>query len=127
LSRVVLDASALLALLNVEPGSEEVEGAIPGAAISTVNFSEVVAKLVENGMPQDAVRAVLADIEMEVHPFDIETAYRAGALRKQTRKLGLCFGDRACLAFGGRLGLPVLTTDRDWKTLDVGVEVRVIR
>lgn len=127
MSRVVLDASALLALLNAEPGSKEVESAIPGAAISTVNLSEVVAKLVENGMPEDAVRAVMGDIELEVYPFDLETAYRAGALRKQTRKLGLSFGDRACLAFGGRLGWPVLTTDRDWKKLDVGVEVRVIR
>jgi ribonuclease VapC len=126
-NRVVLDASALLALLNAEVGSEEVESAIPGAAISTVNLSEVAAKLVESGMPEDAVRAVLGDIELEVHSFDLETAYRAGALRKQTRKLGLSFGDRACLAFGGRLGLPVLTTDRDWKKLDVGVEVRVIR
>ena len=127
MSSVVLDASALLALLNAEPGSEEVERAIPGAAISTVNLSEVVAKLVENGMPEDAVRAVLGEIELEVHPFDLETAYQAGALRNETRKLGLSFGDRACLAFGRRLGWPVLTTDRDWKKLEVGVEVRVIR
>jgi ribonuclease VapC len=127
MNKVVLDASALLALLNAEPGSEEVESAIPGAAISTVNLSEVVAKLVENGMPEDAVRSVLGDIELDVHPFDLETAYRAGSLRKQTRKLGLSFGDRACLAFGSRLGLPVLTTDRNWKSLEVGVEVRVIR
>ena len=49
------------------------------------------------------------------------STYRAGALRKEeTRKLGLSFGDRACLAFGRRLGWPVLTTDRDWKKLEVG-------
>lgn len=127
MNKVVLDASALLALLNAEPGSEEVESVIPGAAISTVNLSEVIAKLVENGMPEEAVRSVLGDIELDVHSFDLEAAYRAGSLRKQTRKLGLSFGDRACLAFGSRLGLPVLTTDRGWKSLEVGVEVRVIR
>lgn len=124
---VVLDASALLALLNAEPGSEEVERTIPGAAISTVNLSEVVAKLAEAAMPGDAVRAVLGGIELEVHPFDIEAAYRAGMLRVQTRALGLSFGDRACVALGLQLGAPVLTTDRDWKSLDVGVVVRAIR
>jgi PIN domain nuclease of toxin-antitoxin system len=126
-AEVVLDASALLALLNAEPGSEEVEGTIPGAAISTVNLSEVVAKLVEAGMPEEAVRAVLGGIEMEIHPFDVELAFRTGALRPQTRELGLSLGDRACVALGLQLGVPVLTTDRNWKSLDVGVEVRAIR
>jgi ribonuclease VapC len=109
LNKVVLDASALLALLNAEPGSEEVEGAIPGAAISAVNLSEVVAKLVENGMPEKAVRSILGDIELEIHPFDLETAYRAGSFRNQKRHLELSFGDRACLAFGSQLGVSVLT------------------
>lgn len=124
---VVLDASALLALLNAEPGSEEVEGTIPGAAISTVNLSEVVAKLVEAGMPEEAVRTVLGGIELEIHPFDVELAFQTGILRPQTRELGLSLGDRACVALGLQLGIPVLTTDRNWKSLDVGVEVRAIR
>jgi len=124
---VVLDASALLALLNAEPGSEEVERTIPGAAISTVNLSEVVAKLVEAGMPEEAVRAVVGEIELEVHPFDTELAFQTGALRPLTRELGLSLGDRACVALGLQLGIPVLTTDRNWRSLDVGVEVRAIR
>jgi PIN domain nuclease of toxin-antitoxin system len=127
LSEVVLDASAVLALLNAEPGGEKVEETIPGAAISTVNLSEVVAKLAEAGMPEDAVRKVLGDIGLDIHPFDAELAYRTGALRPQTRNLGLSLGDRACVALGIRLGLPVLTTDRNWRSLDVGIEVRAIR
>ena len=124
---VVLDASALLALLNTEPGSEEVERTIPGAAISAVNLSEVVAKLVEAGMPEEAVRSVLGGIELEIHPFDVELAFQTGILRPQTRALGLSLGDRACVALGLQLKAPVLTTDRNWKSLNVGVEVRAIR
>jgi len=126
-AEVVLDASALLALLNAEPGSEVVEQTIPGAAISTVNLSEVAGKLAEAGMPGDVIRTVLGGIELEVHPFNLEAAYLVGALRVQTRELGLSLGDRACLALGIQLELPGLTTDRNWKSLEVGVEVRVIR
>lgn len=127
MSKVVLDASALLALLNDEPGAREVEQGIPGAAISAVNLSEVVAKLAESGMPEDAIRQALGAIELEVHPFDAALAYRTGILRVQTRSLGLSLGDRACVALGGHLGAPVLTTDRDWEHLEVGVEVRLVR
>jgi PIN domain nuclease of toxin-antitoxin system len=127
LSRVVLDASALLALLNAEPGAEEVERAIPGAVISSVNLSEVVAKLDEAGMPKEAVREALTGIELEVYSFDLDSAFQAGALRRPTRKLGLSFGDRACIALGLRLGLTVLTADRNWGSLEVGAEVRAIR
>jgi len=124
---VVLDASALLALLNDEPGGEAVEATIPGAAISTVNLSEVVAKLDEYGMPEEALRSALGSIELEIHPFDLSAAFEAGLLRMATRSLGLSFGDRACLALGQRLDLPVLTTDRNWTELDLGIEVRRIR
>ncbi|HET9212426.1 MAG TPA: type II toxin-antitoxin system VapC family toxin [Thermoanaerobaculia bacterium] len=127
MSNVVLDASALLALLNAEPGQEEVERSIPGAAISAVNLSEVVAKLTEAGMSEEAVRSTLEDIEIDVHPFDRESAYKTGALRMETKKLGLSLGDRACIALGGQLQRPVLTTDRNWRDLELGVEIRVIR
>jgi ribonuclease VapC len=123
----VLDASALLALLNEEPGNEVVAESIPGAVISAVNLSEVAAKLVEAGMPDDAVRSALGDLGIEIRAFDSEAAYLTGALRAQTRKLGLSLGDRACVALGLQLSFPVLTADRNWKELDLGIEVRVIR
>jgi ribonuclease VapC len=127
MNEVVLDASALLALLNSEPGSATVAAAFPRVAIGAVNLSEVVAKLVERGMPAEAVRAILEDLDLDVHPFDAESAYATGALRTATRQLGLSLGDRACLALGQRLDRPVLTTDGAWKSLDVGVTVRPIR
>jgi PIN domain nuclease of toxin-antitoxin system len=127
LSEVILDASALLALLNRESGADLVERAIPGAAIGAVNLSEVVAKLAEGGMPEDAIRLALSGIELDVTPFDGSLAYHAGFLRVETRSLGLSFGDRACIALGRQLGRPVLTTDRRWAELNVGTEVRVIK
>lgn len=127
MSEVVLDASALLALLNAEPGAAVVEKAIPGAVVSSVNLSEAVAKLAERGMPEGVIRVALGDIGLRVVPFDEGLAYQTGMLRVSTRSAGLSLGDRACLALGRQLRLPVLTTDRAWASLDFGVEVRLIR
>ena len=127
MNKVVLDASALLALLNEEPGSEEVDQTIPGAAISAVNLSEVISKFNERGMTEKVVRSTLEDIQIDVYPFDRESAYKAGALRMATKGLGLSFGDRACLSLGWQLQRPVLTTDRFWRDLEVGIEIRIIR
>jgi ribonuclease VapC len=127
-SDAVLDASALLALLNGEPGQEVVAQALGGGAVvGAVNFSEVVASLVGAGMPEEAVRAALYGLELDVVAFDLTQAYAAGLLRSATRDLGLSLGDRACLALAALRRLPALTADRVWASLDVGVAIRVIR
>ena len=99
-SRYVLDASALRALLNQEPGAAQIASALTAgtAVISTVNFSEVVAKLRDAGMPEGTGRDVLEPRGLEQVTFDSEQAYRAGFLRPRTRAAGLGLGDRACLA-----------------------------
>lgn len=127
MNEVVLDSSALLALLNSEPGGEVVEAAIPGAILGTVNLSETVAKLAEKGLPEDAIRLAIGELELRLIPFDEEVAFRAGLLRVATRQAGLSFGDRECIALGQTLGLPVLTADRRWGDLEVEAEIRVIR
>ena len=127
MARVVLDASAILALLNGEPGSRVVEESLAEAAVSAVNLSEVVAKLSERGMPESAIRIALDGLGLEVHPFDTTAAYSAGTMRRARRAHGLSIGDRACLALGISLSAPVLTADLDWKKLKVGARVRVIR
>jgi len=126
-SEVVLDASALLALLNREPGHEEIAVVIQDAAISAVNLSEVAGKLADRGMPGEAIREALEGLALEIHDFDHELAFQAGVLHPLTRSKGLSLGDRACLALGQRLNLPVLTTDRIWGGLDLGVQVRLVR
>lgn len=110
----VLDASALLALLQDEPGADIVASHLPGCVMSAVNLSEVVAKLAERGVPPAELRAALDGLDIDVRPFDVEAAYEAGELRRSTRDAGLSSGDRACLAVAVRLGVPALTADRAW-------------
>jgi PIN domain nuclease of toxin-antitoxin system len=98
----VLDASALLVLLNDEPRVETVRHALSDAAISAVNLSEVVAKLVDAGAPELEILELLQAIEAEVGPFDEDQAYSAGLLRSVTGAHGLSLGDRACLALARR-------------------------
>ena len=128
MSSWVLDTSALMALINQEPGAQQVAQSVrDGAAISAVNLCEVVAKLAEAGSVEADIRAVLATIPLEAVDFDAELAYRAGLLRPLTRHAGLSLGDRACLALAARLGLPALTGDRAWAGLQLGITVQVIR
>ncbi|GAB4207677.1 MAG: PIN domain-containing protein [Coleofasciculaceae cyanobacterium] len=127
MSSYVLDASALLALLNNEPGAEQVAAVLTEAVISSVNLSEVVARLADAGRAETEIREFLGALELEVTSFDAEMAYHAGMLRPLTRHLGLSLGDRSCLALGQVLGLPVITADRTWGELDIGIEIQVLR
>lgn len=128
MKRGVLDASALLALLNGEPGSEQVASVVvDGATVSAVNLAEVVTKLSEIGMSEVSIHAALDLLGLEVVDFDFAQAYQVGLLRPLTRHAGLSLGDRACLALAKQLDLPALTTDRVWEKLEVDIAVQVIR
>jgi ribonuclease VapC len=124
---VVLDASALLAVLHAEPGAERVEPRLEGAHIGAVNLSEVVAKLIEDEVPEAEIRRAIGRLELDVHAFDAEHAYIAGILHRSTRAFGLSFGDRACLALARSLSALALTADRSWSRLDLGIAIEVIR
>ena len=126
----VLDASALLAALNDEPGADTVVAAVEGEEpplMSAVNLAEVVSRLAEHGLSEEEILEVLAQVPVTVIPFDREWAMRVGLLRPRTKQLGLSLGDRACLALGASLERPVLTTDRAWARADIGVDIRLIR
>jgi PIN domain nuclease of toxin-antitoxin system len=69
-SSIVLDASALLTLLQGEPGADVVAKILSNGAMSAVNLSEVAAKLTEHGMPPEVVRMALSGLPIDVHPFD---------------------------------------------------------
>ena len=127
MSSWVLDASALLALLNRELGSEKVVAALPDAVMSSVNLSEVVAKLVDQGRAETEIRSYLDALGLVIVPFDDEMAYRSGRLRSVTKSAGLSFGDRACLALAASLDVPALTSDRAWASLNLNVQVELIR
>lgn len=124
---VVLDASAVIALLRSEKGADMVASVLPGAAISAVNLSEIATWLSDAGTEAKKIRLTLDGLHLQCNAFDEEIAFKAADLRKATRGKGLSFGDRACLALAKRLALPALTADRTWAELDLDVEVRLIR
>lgn len=128
MNRIVVDASALLAVLNQEAGAERLTPELLNAAASsTVNLAEVQGKLVDRGLSaDDAWEATLSPIR-EAVSFTPEHARLAGDLLGQTRPYGLSLGDRACLALGIALKAPVYTADRSWKNLKIGIRIHVIR
>ncbi len=128
MNKIVLDASAVLAVLNREPGSEKLTPEmLSHAAASAVNLAEVHTKLVSRGGdPDEAWEDALSVVEDPV-PFTLEQARIAGGLVAVTRALGLSLGDRACLALALALKAPVYTTDKSWKNLKLGVRIHVIR
>jgi PIN domain nuclease of toxin-antitoxin system len=123
----VLDSSAILAILHDEPGARAAEAMLDDALISTVNYAEVVAKLVERGSTSAQVQSALRSIALTTVDFDITLAQRTGTLRAETIRRGLSLGDRACLALAEREGVPAITGDRSWVGAVSGVEVRLIR
>ena len=128
MNRIVLDASALLAVLNREPGADKLTSRLlSNATSSTVNLAEVQSKLVSRGISSnDAWEATLSPIR-EAAAFTAEHTRIAGSLIAQTRALGLSLGDRACLALGLALKAPVYTADKSWKNLKLAVRIHVIR
>ena len=124
---LVLDASAVLAYLQGEPGFEIVAKHLSAASIGAVNFAEVIGKLIDKGLDVASVDAVLASIGLDVVDFDGTQGRDAGLLRAETRKRGLSLGDRACLALARARGVPALTADRAWAEVDAGIEVRLLR
>jgi ribonuclease VapC len=129
----VLDASALLAFILEEAGSEVVEAALVyRAVINVVNYAEVLSRLADTGEEPTAVHRRLEDQGLvgdllQLVPLVAEDSVAIARLRNLTRALGLSLGDRACLATALRLGRPVITADRSWAAVDVGVAIRLIR
>ncbi len=124
----LLDASALLALINEEAGAEKVEKVLDDAAISTVNVAEVASKLNDFGWPADEIAPLCDHLQLEILPFERDVALASGQLRSATRKIGLSLGDRACLATSLLTKYRILTADKSWAKLKIrGVSIICIR
>ena len=127
MSRIALDASAVLAFLLGEPGGDVVSGHLGDALLSTVNLSEVLSKLIDGGDSDETARLRCGALSVRVVDFDEPSSQSAASLRAATRRFGLSLGDRACLALARREGAAAMTADRAWKELDLGVESMLIR
>lgn len=126
---VLLDASAVICLINEEDGADAVDHIVRGAMISAVNLTEVVSKLTDLGMQPPQWSAVLSELRLRILAFDEAIARKAGELRSISRPFGLSLGDRACLATAILTECPVLTCDRAWLSLanTLSLDIRLVR
>ncbi|MES2665990.1 MAG: type II toxin-antitoxin system VapC family toxin [Pseudomonadota bacterium] len=123
----VLDSSAILALMWREPGGDKVRRVLAESVASTVIEAELYTKFQDRKVDEaDAIRLV-ETLNLDFVPFSSQQALIAGHLRSPTRHLGLSLGDRCCLALAMDMGATVLTADRAWADLTVGVAIEVIR
>src|SRR5437016_9342387 len=120
----VLDASAFLACLRGEPGGENVEPLIGSAAMSTINWSEVFQKAGLYGLNTEVLRREAEYTGLEIIDLSIDDAETAAGLWEPTRHLGLSLADRCCLALGQRLDATVVTAERAWAQLAIGVPIQ---
>lgn len=125
---VVLDASALLAMMRDEPGAARVAMALDGALISTVNWAEVAGHYTQRGVSLKSTRARMATLPVLIVPATADHALEAAALLPATRSAGLSLGDRFCLALARGEQRRALTADRAWSMLSLdGIEIELIR
>lgn len=129
MTTVVLDASAVLALLLREPGADKVKAALDDAVMGVVNLAEVVSHYAKLGAARGDIEALLRPLPFRLAPIDAVLSYEAGMLRPITLERGLSLGDRYCLALAKREGVPALTAERRWPEIAAaaGVMVELIR
>jgi ribonuclease VapC len=125
--KVVLDSSAVLALLWRERGADAVAELISEARISAVNMAEIYSKLADHGAGSDTARALLATMKLNVVAYDDVQAQRTGELRQPTRAFGLSIGDRACLGLAAAENATAVTAERSWAALRLGIDIKAIR
>jgi PIN domain nuclease of toxin-antitoxin system len=123
----VIDASAVLAVCNQEPGGIEARSKMRGGLISTVNLSEVFQKSLKlNKLP--LARAIVQTAGLRIVPFEESHALVSAELAfKMPRKKDVSFADRACLALGIVESLPILTGDRVWSELGLDAQIELFR
>ncbi|HSJ72385.1 MAG TPA: type II toxin-antitoxin system VapC family toxin [Acidimicrobiia bacterium] len=122
----VLDASAILGLILGEPRARSVLDHLDGAAVSAVNHAEVVGKLTSVGMPSPIVVEAVDRLDLDIVSFTEVHAVITGELRSLTSAMGLSIGDRACLGTALDMGATVVTLDRAWADLDLGIPIIVL-
>jgi PIN domain nuclease of toxin-antitoxin system len=124
---VVFDASVVLTAVFREKGYEQVLSLEQTAMVSAVNIAEARSRLADHGLDRRAIDESLGLIDMRIVDFDAEQASLSSDLRKETRKVGLSLGDRACLALAMQKGAVAYTADKVWANVSLPIEVKVIR
>lgn len=97
--------------------------------MSVVNYTEVLSKLIDQGLDPDEAINDLAELDIAIVPVGQDVAEEAARLRLVTKQGGLSLGDRYCLALAKVLSVPAMTTDQAWKRIGVsaGIEIEFVR
>jgi PIN domain nuclease of toxin-antitoxin system len=129
MTNIVLDSSAVLAMVYGEPGGAKVHAAIVSplyvVSISAVNWCEVLTKLSQRSsiMTAEKLTAILPGVE--VVPFGQAEAEQVASLAKSCPNISL--GDRACLTLASFLDSTAWTTDKIWAQMPVGAKLEMLR
>ncbi|WP_375332856.1 type II toxin-antitoxin system VapC family toxin [Candidatus Tisiphia endosymbiont of Psammoecus bipunctatus] len=125
---VILDASALIALLSEEKGGETVASILPKSVMNSVNIAEVAKFLIERrSLSEEEVSNIIQSLIEIIIPFDTQLALISANIVRQTKALGLSLGDRACLALALQTGYTVYSADRIWSKLNLDCKIVIIR
>lgn len=127
MKKVVLDTSALVAYIHKEKGEDNVLKYLYNSIISTVIYSEFIYVMLDKGFNLEELEKIITYFGIEIIDFDKEQAVIAAELVVKTKSKGLSFGDRACLALAIVKKIPVITADKIWSKLDIGVDIKLIR
>jgi ribonuclease VapC len=128
IAEYVLDSTAIIALLQLEPGHQYVKEVLHESAVSAVNLAEIVNKFAQRGPTLEAVRESLAKLELNVKDWSEDMAYRSAEFTQFSKSHGLSLGDRACLTLAKQLRATAVTSDRTWRRLpSLGVPIMIFR
>lgn len=126
--RFVLDASAVLACIHEEPGSEVVKPLLEFSMMSTVNLAESLSVLQRQNMTLEKAWFIISDMVPNIMSFDTYQAKLVTKLQPYVKHKGLSLGDRSCITLGMILDAPIYTADKIWAKLHLdGVEIKLIR
>jgi PIN domain nuclease of toxin-antitoxin system len=122
-TQIVLDTSAILALLAMEEGHEVVAENLENTVVSSVTLSEVITVLVRRGLKHEDVTQSLKDTFPQIEEFNAAQAIIAASFVEPE----LSFADRACLSLAKSKNLPVLTNNKVLVEIEDEISVKLIR
>ncbi|MBS0470903.1 MAG: PIN domain-containing protein [Proteobacteria bacterium] len=126
-SEIVIDASVALCYLRRERGWEGVPQHLPIASMSVVNYAEVFQRLLRESADAGPRAQLLIDMGLRLIDADPVLARAAAELEAPTRGQGISLADRFCIALAMLRQVPLLTADKPWAALGLGIDIRLLR
>jgi PIN domain nuclease of toxin-antitoxin system len=124
---IVLDASAILAVILKEPGADKVEATFGNAVISAATLAEILTKTHQRGLDSEGSYRRIVSFGIDIVPVTSRHARIAGEISRAPRELDLSLGDRLCIALAISLNCELLTSDRGMAEFKAGIPVTRFR